>query len=75
VSLNLDSDGNGAGVIVVGGTASVDATDVDGREDPAYLGEVFSGCPAVGMTEAIASYSTRLKISIAKVWTTTPGEG
>ncbi|MGH3576727.1 MAG: pyridoxamine 5'-phosphate oxidase family protein, partial [Mycobacterium sp.] len=29
VSLNLDSDGNGGGIIVVGGTANVDATDVD----------------------------------------------
>ena len=27
VSLNLDSDGNGGGIIVVGGEATVDATD------------------------------------------------
>ena len=33
VSLNLDSDGNGAGIIVVGGEARVDAVDVDGRAD------------------------------------------
>ena len=32
VSLNLDSDGNGAGIIVVGGNAIVDAVDVDGRK-------------------------------------------
>ncbi len=36
VSLNLDSDGNGGGVIVVGGIATIDATDVDGREDEPY---------------------------------------
>src|SRR5277367_714256 len=29
VSLNLDSDGNGGGIIAIGGTATVDATDVD----------------------------------------------
>ena len=31
VSVNLDSDGNGAGIITVGGEATVDATDVDGQ--------------------------------------------
>lgn len=36
VSLNLDSDGNGAGIIVVGGTAAVVATDVDCRDDAPY---------------------------------------
>ena len=29
VSLNLDSNGNGGGIIVVGGMATVDATDVN----------------------------------------------
>jgi PPOX class probable F420-dependent enzyme len=27
VSLNLDSDGNGAGIVVVGGEATIDATE------------------------------------------------
>jgi hypothetical protein len=36
VSLNLDSDGNGAGIIIVGGPAAVDAAEVDPREDKAY---------------------------------------
>src|SRR5215510_11447652 len=36
VSLNLDSDGNGAGIITVGGPATVDATGVDCREDGPY---------------------------------------
>ena len=35
-SLNLDSDGNGGGVIVVGGIAKVDATGIDCREDGPY---------------------------------------
>ena len=38
VSLNLDSDGNGAGIIVVGGEARVDAVDVDGRADAEQFG-------------------------------------
>src|SRR5258708_3501239 len=33
VSLTLDWDGNGSGIIVGGGPAAVDATDVDCRED------------------------------------------
>src|SRR6185369_4743515 len=36
VSLNLDSDGNGSGVIVVGGEARVDAVDVDPTADEQY---------------------------------------
>ena len=36
VSLNLDSDGNGGGIVVVGGEATVDATGVDPREDGPY---------------------------------------
>ena len=33
VSLNLDSDGRGGGIIVIGGTAAVDATDVNCKDD------------------------------------------
>ena len=40
VSLNLDSDGNGAGIIVVGGDTSVDAEDADPLTDERYRGEV-----------------------------------
>jgi PPOX class probable F420-dependent enzyme len=39
VSLNLDSDGNGGGIIVVGGLATVEATDVDCRDDEPYWGK------------------------------------
>ncbi|MCV7257869.1 TIGR03667 family PPOX class F420-dependent oxidoreductase [Mycobacterium shimoidei] len=70
VSLNLDSDGNGGGIIVVGGTARVDATNVDGRDDEPYWRKYREDAERFGLTEAIASYSTRLKISIDKVWTT-----
>ncbi len=74
VSLNLDSDGNGSGVIAVGGTATVDAEDSDPREDGPYW-EKYSGDAArFGLTEAMAGYNLRLRISVDKVWTT-PTEG
>ncbi|AGL28828.1 hypothetical protein J113_23585 [Mycobacterium tuberculosis CAS/NITR204] len=62
VSLNLDSDGNGAGIIVVGGTAAVVATDVDCRDDAPYWAKYREDAAKFGLTEAIAAYSTRLKI-------------
>ena len=73
VSLNLDSDGNGGGIVVVGGTASVDATDVDCREDGPYWAKYSELAEQFGLTEAMASYSTRLAISPTKVWTTPTG--
>ena len=73
VSLNLDSDGNGGGIIVVGGTASVDATDVDCREDGPYWAKYSELAAKFGLTEAMATYSTRLKITPSRVWTTPTG--
>jgi PPOX class probable F420-dependent enzyme len=73
VSLNLDSDGTGAGIIVVGGVASVDATDVDPRDDERYWAKYKADAEQFGLTEAIAGYSTRLKVAIDKVWVTPGG--
>jgi PPOX class probable F420-dependent enzyme len=73
VSLNLDSDGNGAGIIVIGGIATVDATGVDGREDQPYWAKYAEDAKAFGLTEAMGSYSTRLTITPTKVWTTPTG--
>jgi PPOX class probable F420-dependent enzyme len=73
VSLNLDSNGNGAGIIVVGGTAAVAATDVDCREDEPYWAKYSEDAAKFGLTEAMASYSTRLKITPSRVWTTPTG--
>ncbi|HZU49811.1 MAG TPA: TIGR03667 family PPOX class F420-dependent oxidoreductase [Mycobacterium sp.] len=73
VSLNLDSDGNGGGIIVVGGTAAVDATDVDCRDDGPYWDKYRDDAEQFGLTEAIAAYSTRLKITPTRVWTTPTG--
>jgi PPOX class probable F420-dependent enzyme len=74
VSLNLDSDGNGAGIIVVGGVAAIDAVDADPRDDEAYWTKYKSDVERAGMTEAIAGYSTRLKFTVDKIWST-PTEG
>ena len=71
MSLNLDADGNGAGIIAVGGIASVDAVDVDGREDGPFWAKCKADAEGIGLTEAFAAYSTRLKIAVDKVWTQT----
>jgi PPOX class probable F420-dependent enzyme len=74
VSLNLDSDGNGAGIIVIGGPARVDAEGTDPRDDAPYWAKYGALSDQFGLTEAMAGYGTRLRISIEKVWTT-PTEG
>jgi PPOX class probable F420-dependent enzyme len=73
VSLNLDSDGNGGGIIVLGGTATVDATDVDCRADEPYWAKYRELAGQFGLTDAMGSYSTRLSITPTKVWTTPTG--
>jgi PPOX class probable F420-dependent enzyme len=73
VSLNLDSNGDGGGIIVVGGIATVDATDVDCRADEPYWAKYSQDADRFGLTEAMASYSTRLTITPTKVWTTPTG--
>jgi PPOX class probable F420-dependent enzyme len=74
VSVNLDSDGQGSGIIVVGGTARIDAEGVDCRTDEPYWAKYADVAEQAGLTEAMGNYSTRMKISIDKVWTT-PTEG
>ena len=73
VSLNLDSDGNGGGVIVVAGIATIDATDVDGREDKPYWDKYRADAEQEGLTDLMANFTTRLKITPTKVWTTPTG--
>jgi PPOX class probable F420-dependent enzyme len=46
VSLNLDSDGNGAGIIIVGGNATVDAEGANPLEDGQYRRSTVSLPPA-----------------------------
>ncbi len=70
VSLNLDSDGNGGGIIVVGGHATVDSEDADPRDDAPYWAKYGAISDQFGLTESMAGYNLRLRISIDKVWTT-----
>jgi len=73
VTLNLDSDGNGGGIVVVGGTAVVEATGVDCRDDEPYWAKYREDADRFGLTDAMATYSTRLRITPTKVWTTPTG--
>jgi PPOX class probable F420-dependent enzyme len=74
VSLNLDSDGNGAGIITVGGIASVDAEDADPLRDEHYREKYGEYAASLGFSEEfLSAYNTRLKISVDKVWTTPTG--
>jgi PPOX class probable F420-dependent enzyme len=75
VSLNLDSDGNGAGIIVVGGNATVDAEGANPLNDERYRAKYAEAAASFGFSdEFLAAYSMRLKINVDKVWTT-PTEG
>jgi PPOX class probable F420-dependent enzyme len=75
VSLNLDSNGNGSGVVVVGGEARVDAVDADPIADAQYQAKYHDYAVSMGMTEEfLAAFTARLKIGIDKVWTTPSAE-
>jgi PPOX class probable F420-dependent enzyme len=74
VSLNLDSDGHGGGIIAIGGTATIDAEGLDCREDAPYWAKYGEDAEKFGLADSMGDYSTRLRISIDKVWTT-PTEG
>jgi PPOX class probable F420-dependent enzyme len=74
VSLNLDSNGSGSGVVAIGGEARVDAVDADPTTDPQYQVKYHDYALSMGMTEEfLGAFTTRLKISIDKVWTTPTG--
>jgi PPOX class probable F420-dependent enzyme len=69
VSLNLESDGRGSGVIVVGGEARVDAVDANPMADKDYVAKYGEYAKSMGMSdEFLSRFNTRLKISIDKVW-------
>ncbi|WP_319431865.1 TIGR03667 family PPOX class F420-dependent oxidoreductase [Mycobacterium sp. RTGN5] len=71
VSLNLDSDGNGRGTIVVAGTARIDAVGADPLADKHYQAKYHDYAVGIGMSdEYLAAFSTRLRIAVDKVWST-----
>ena len=73
VSLNLDSDGQGEGIIVIAGTAAVDEAGVDCRDDEPYWAKYREAADKAGLTDMMANFSTRLRIAPTKVWTTPTG--
>jgi PPOX class probable F420-dependent enzyme len=74
VSFNLDTDGNGAGIVIVGGVASVDAEGADPLTDERYVAKYGEYAASLGFSkEFLAAYNTRLKIAVDKVWTTPTG--
>lgn len=70
VSLHLESDGMGSGLIVIGGRAAVTAEGVDPRADKDFWAKYHVEADAVGLNEAIASFSTRISITPTTLWTT-----
>ncbi|MCV7193308.1 TIGR03667 family PPOX class F420-dependent oxidoreductase [Mycolicibacterium brumae] len=70
VSLNLDSNGDGGGIIVVGGVATIDPEPVDPRTDEPYWNKYGAVSDMSGLTELMGDLTTRIRISIDKVWTT-----
>ncbi|OBJ01002.1 PPOX class F420-dependent oxidoreductase [Mycobacterium sp. 1165196.3] len=75
VSLNLDSDGSGGGIIVIGGTATIDATDVNCRNDEPYWAKYRELAEQLESNEGMSmdAFSTRLAITPSRVWTTPGG--
>jgi PPOX class probable F420-dependent enzyme len=73
VSLNLDSDGNGSGVVAVGGETTIEAEDADPLQDPEYVAKYGEVAKEFGFSEEfLSAFSARLKIAVDKVWTTPP---
>lgn len=70
VSLHLESEGFGSGLIIIGGRAAVTAEEVDPREDKHYWAKYHVEAEALGLTTAIASYSARITITPTTLWTT-----
>jgi PPOX class probable F420-dependent enzyme len=69
VSLNLDSDGNGRGIIVVGGEARIDAVGVHPYDDALYEAKFRAYATSLGAgDEFLAAFSTRLKFAVDSVW-------
>jgi hypothetical protein len=60
----------GSGIIVVGGTAAVESENADPRDDGPYWAKYAGTAAQFGLTEAMAGYPVRLRISVDKVWTT-----
>ena len=72
VSLHLESDGFGGGIVIIGGKAAVTAEGVDPRDDNEFWAKYHMEAEALGLGDAIASYSVRITISPTTLRTTFP---
>ena len=72
VSLHLESDGGGRGIVVVGGKAVVTAEAVDPRNDKMFWAKYHLEADLLGLGEAISSYSVRITITPTTLATTLP---
>ena len=70
VSLHLESDGIGGGVIAVGGRAAVTAKGVDPRDDREFWAKYHVEAELLGLGEAISSHSVRITITPTTLLTT-----
>lgn len=70
VSLHLDSDGLGDGVVVLGGRAAVTAEGANPRDDHPYWAKYHVEAEARGLTAHVSNLSTRITITPTVVWTT-----
>lgn len=72
VSLHLESDGTGGGLVIIGGTAAVTAEGVDPRDDPEFWAKYHVEADITGMAQAISGHSSRITITPTTLWTTFP---
>lgn len=73
VSLNLETDRSGDGVVVVTGHAGIDGAGWTAEEEAAYVTKYESGIGSLGMTTEsfIATYSVTIRIILDRIrgWT------
>ena len=72
VSLHLESDGIGSGIVIIGGRAAVTAEGVDPRVDKEYWAKYHVEATVSGLGDTISSFSTRITMTPTTVWTTHP---
>ncbi len=70
VTLHLESDGLGRGIVVVGGTAAVTAEAVDPRDDEKFWAKYHVEADLLGVGQAISSHSLRITIAPTTLATT-----
>jgi PPOX class probable F420-dependent enzyme len=70
VTLHLESNGIGGGIVIVGGKATVTAEGVDPRDDREFWAKYHVEAELLSLGEAISSHSTRITITPTTLLTT-----